>query len=239
MKPFYKTLILVLVTAAGAVAMFLIDPIAQDPAYHRFTDTREYFGVPNFWNVVSNLPFLVAGVLGLLQSRRLASPDLATHYRAFCVAVALVALGSAWYHLAPDNARLVFDRMPMTIAFMTLLAAVIADRVNWVAGRALLWPLIVAGIASIAWWIRTEAAGHGDLRPYALVQFLPMLLLPLMLVLWKGEGLSARRLWMALGAYAAAKLAEYGDFHAVKHLLAALAAWWIIRAFQRSPASAL
>jgi hypothetical protein len=239
MKPFYKTLILVLVTAAGAVAMFLIDPIAQDPAYHRFTDTREYFGVPNFWNVVSNLPFLVAGVLGLLQSRRLTSPDLATHYRAFCVAVALVALGSAWYHLAPDNARLVFDRMPMTIAFMALFAAVIADRVNWVAGRALLWPLVVAGIASIAWWIRTEAAGHGDLRPYALVQFLPMLLLPLMLFMWKGEGLSTRHLWIALSAYAAAKLAEFCDFHAVKHLLAALAAWWIVRAFQRSPASAL
>jgi hypothetical protein len=239
MKPFYKTLILVLITVAGVAAMFLIDPIAQDPAYHRFTDTREYFGIPNFWNVVSNLPFLVAGTLGLLQSRRLASPDLATHYLAFCVAVALVACGSAWYHLAPDNARLVFDRMPMTIAFMTLLAAVIADRVNWVAGRALLWPLIVTGIASIAWWIRTEAAGQGDLRPYALVQFLPMLLLPLMLLLWKGKGISARWLWMALGAYAAAKLAEYGDFHAVKHLLAALAAWWIIRAFQRSPASAL
>jgi len=239
MKPFYKTLILVLITVAGVAAMFLIDPIAQDPAYHRFTDTREYFGIPNFWNVVSNLPFLVAGALGLLQSGRLASPDLATHYRAFCAAVALVALGSAWYHLAPDNARLVFDRMPMTIAFMTLLAAVIADRVNWVAGRALLWPLIVTGIASIAWWIRTEAAGQGDLRPYALVQFLPMLLLPLMLLLWKGRGISARWLWMALGAYAAAKLAEYGDFHAVKHLLAALAAWWIIRAFQRSPASAL
>ena len=239
MKPFYKTLILVLVTVAAAAGMFLHDPFAQDPAYHRFTDTREYFGIPNFWNVVSNLPFLVAGALGLLQSGRLASPDLATHYRAFCAAVALVALGSAWYHLAPDNARLVFDRMPMTIAFMALLAAVIADRVNWVAGRALLWPLVVVGIASIAWWIRTEAAGHGDLRLYALVQFLPMLLLPLMLFMWKGEGLSTRHLCMALGAYAAAKLAEFCDFHAVKHLLAALAAWWIVRAFQRSPASAL
>ena len=239
MKPFYKTLVLVLVTAAAAAAAFLLDPIPQDPAYHRFTDTRAYFGIPNFWNVASNLPFLVAGALGLLQSRRLASPDLATHYRVFCAAVALVALGSAWYHLAPDNARLVLDRMPMTIAFMTLLAAVIADRINWVAGRALLWPLIVAGIASIAWWIRTEAAGHGDLRAYALVQFLPMLLLPLMLLLWKGEGITARWLWMALVAYAVAKLAEFGDLHTVKHLLAALAAWMIIRAFQRSPASAL
>ena len=216
MKPFYKTLVLVLVTAAAAAAAFLVDPIPQDPAYHRFTDTRAYFGIPNFWNVASNLPFLVAGALGLLQSRRLASPDLATHYRVFCAAVALVALGSAWYHFAPDNARLVLDRMPMTIAFMTLLAAVIADRIE--LGRP---------------------AGHGDLRAYALVQFLPMLLLPLMLLLWKGEGIAARWLWMALVAYAVAKLAEFGGLHTVKHLLAALAAWMIIRAFQRSPASAL
>jgi hypothetical protein len=71
------------------------------------------------------------------------------------------------------------------------------------------------------------------------VQFLPMLLVPLMLLPVERQGISARWLWMALGAYAAAKLAEYGDVHAVKHLLAALAAWWIIRAFQRSPASAL
>ena len=219
--------------------MFLLDPIPQNQSYHQYVGAREYFGIPNFWNVVSNLPFVVAGALGLLQSRRIASPDLATHYRVFCAAVMLIALGSAWYHLAPDNARLVWDRMAMTIAFMTLLAAVIADRVSWVAGRALLWPLVVAGIASIGWWIRTEAAGQGDLRSYALVQFLPMLLVPLMLFLWKGEGLTARWLWMALGAYAAAKLAEYGDVHPLKHLLAALAAWWIIRAFQRSPASAL
>ena len=87
----------------------------------------------------------------------------------------------------------------------------IADRISWVAGRALLWPLVVAGIASIAWWVRTEAAGAGDLRPYALVQFLPMLLMPLMLLLWRGEGLSARPLWMAFGAYALAKLAEHFD----------------------------
>lgn len=239
MKPFYKTLSLLLVAAAAIAAAFALDPIPQDPAYHRFTDTRSFFGIPNFWNVASNLPFLVVGALGLLQQGRLASPALATHYRTLCGAIVLVALGSAWYHLAPDNARLVFDRLPMTVAFMALFSAVIADRVSWVAGRALLWPLIAAGVASILFWIRGEAAGAGDLRAYALVQFLPMLLIPLILVLWRGEGLSARRLWMALAAYAAAKLAEHFDIHALKHLAAGLAAWWILRAFQKSPASAL
>lgn len=222
----------------------------QDPAYHGFADTRTLLGIPNFWNVATNLPFLAVGALGLLQQSRLASPPLATHYRTYCGAIALVAIGSAWYHLAPDNARLVWDRLPMTVAFMALFAAVIADRISWIAGRALLWPLVVAGIASIAWWIRGEAAGHGDLRAYGLVQFLPMLLVPLILVLWRGEGIAAQRLWMALGAYAAAKLFEYFDAglyaaggllsgHSLKHLAAALASGWVVRAFQRSPASAL
>ncbi|HWN07532.1 MAG TPA: hypothetical protein VNO53_10255 [Steroidobacteraceae bacterium] len=199
--------------------------------------------------MASNLPFLLAGALGLLQSRRISSADLATHYRVLCVVVALVAFGSAWYHLSPSIPALVWDRLPMTVAFMALLSAVIADRISWLAGRALLWPLVVAGIASIAWWVRTESAGAGDLRPYALVQFLPMLLIPLMLLAWRGEGLSSRRLWMALGAYVLAKLAEHFDValfaatgfggHALKHLFAALAAWWILRAFQGAPARAL
>lgn len=250
MTPFYKTLLLVLAGVAAVAVAFLFDPVPQDPAYHGFADTRTLLGIPNFWNVATNLPFLAVGALGLLQQSRLASPPLATHYRTYCGAIALVAIGSAWYHLAPDNARLVWDRLPMTVAFMALFAAVIADRISWIAGRALLWPLVVAGIASIAWWIRGEAAGHGDLRAYGLVQFLPMLLVPLILVLWRGEGIAAQRLWMALGAYAAAKLFEYFDAglyaaggllsgHSLKHLAAALASGWVVRAFQRSPASAL
>ena len=245
----YKVLLLIAVVAAATGGLLLIDPIPQDPAYHRFADARTIFGIPNFWNVASNLPFLLAGALGLLQSRRIAWPDLATHYRVLAVAVAAVAFGSGWYHLAPSIPALVWDRLPMTVAFMALLSAVIADRISWLAGRALLWPLVVAGIASIAWWVRTEGARAGDLRPYALVQFLPMLLIPLMLLMWSGEGLSSRRLWMALGAYVLAKVAEHFDAalfaatgmggHALKHALAALAAWWILRAFQGAPARAL
>jgi len=244
-----KVLLLVAMAAAAIGGVFLLDPIPQNQDYHRFVDGRTLLGVPNFWNVASNLPFLIAGGLGLLQVRRIASTDLATHYRVFSAAIALVALGSAWFHLSPSTPTLVWDRLPMTVAFMSLLSAVIADRISWVAGRALLWPLIVAGIASIAWWLRTEMAGAGDLRPYALVQFLPMLLIPLMLLMWRGEGLSSRPLWMAFAAYVFAKLAEHFDAaiftstgmggHALKHLFAALAAWWIVRAFQGAPARAL
>ena len=238
--------------AAAAIAgVWLLEPISQDPAYHAFADRRALSGVPNFWNVTSNLPFLVVGLLGWSWIRRIASPPLATHYRVLFTSIAFVAFGSGWYHLAPSNASLVWDRLPMTVAFMALFTALVADRISWLAGRALLWPLIVAGIASIAWWVRTEAAGAGDLRPYALVQFLPMLLMPLVLVMWRDGSLAARSLWLAFGAYALAKFFEHFDAavfaatgglvagHALKHLAAALAAWWILRAFQGAPARAL
>lgn len=250
MSAFYRNLAIGAVAALAIAGAFLLDPIPQDPAYHDFADKRAFFGVPNLWNVVSNLPFLFASALGFGRLRRLASPALRTHYLLLCVAVAFVAFGSAWYHLKPSNPALVWDRLPMTVAFMVLFSAIVADRVSWLAGRALLWPLVAAGIASIAWWIRTEAAGQGDLRPYAIVQFLPMLLVPMILLLWRESDLSTKPLWLGFGAYAVAKLAEYFDApilaatggfsgHSLKHLFAALAAWWIIRSFQRSPASAL
>lgn len=240
-----------LVAAAAVGGVWLLDPIPQDPGYYDFADQRGFFGVPHFWNVATNLPFLVIGILGWVRTGHIASPALATHHRLLCTAIALVAFGSGWFHHAPSNATLVWDRLPMTAGFMTLFSALVADRISWLAGRALLWPLVVAGIASIAWWVRTEAAGAGDLRAYALVQFLPMALIPLILLLWRGGSLAARPLWLALGAYALAKLFEYFDAavfaatgglvagHALKHLAAALATWWLLRAFQGGPARAL
>jgi hypothetical protein len=242
-----------LVSAVSAIAVigaFLLDPIPQDPAYHSFADETQLLGVPNIWNVATNLPFLFIGLLGLARAQSLSDATLGLHYRVFCTGVALVALGSAYYHYDPSTPALVWDRLPMTVAFMALFAAVLTDRVSPPLGRALLWPLVTLGVASIAWWVRTELAGDGDLRPYALVQFLPMLLLPLILLLSKGGSLDTAFLWMSLAVYGAAKLAEHFDLpildatgvvsgHSLKHLLAALGAWWAIRAFQKSPARAL
>jgi len=230
------------VAAAAIAAMFWIDPIPQDPAYHAFADARKMANVANAWNVLSNLPFLAVGVYGFATLRRLASPQMRTHYVVLTAGVTLVALGSAWYHFEPSTRTLVWDRLPMTVAFMALFTAVIADRFSWVIGRALLSPSIVAGVASIAWWIRTEMMGAGDLRFYVIVQFLPMLLIPLMLLLRPGQWLRAQWLWAGLGVYLAAKIAEYFDAaiysglgvvsgHSLKHLLAAVGCAWVLRAF--------
>ena len=241
-----------IVTAAAIAAAFWLDRIPQDPGYHEFADRNALFGIPNFWNVATNLPFLFVGMVGLAWRSRLQAQAQQNQYMIFCIGVALVGFGSAYYHWAPSTPTLVWDRLPMTVAFMALFSAVIQDRVSERLGRILLWPLVIAGVATIAWWYWSELAGRGDLRPYAVVQFLPMLLIPLMLLLFSGRGLRDAWLWATLSAYVLAKVAEYFDAaiygvsgflsgHSIKHLLAALAVWCAIRAFctYKSPARAL
>lgn len=239
----WKPAVLVLLSLVAIIGLFMTPPIAQDPGYHAFADERTWLGIPNFVNVATNLPFLFIGALGLRRLSRLSTSELRGHFIVFCAGVGLVALGSAWYHLAPSTPALVFDRLPMTVAFMALFSAVISDRMSAPFGRRSLWPLVAIGIASIAWWHWTELGGAGDLRPYALVQFLPLLLMPLILLLYGKGALQAKWLWAGFAAYVGAKIAEYFDAaildglqvisgHGIKHLLAALSAWWILRAFQ-------
>lgn len=246
----WRALLMLAIAAAGVAIAFSLPPIPQDPGYHHFADTRTLLGVANFWNVASNLPFVLVGLYGLGRLPRLEAAAFRPAFVVLCVGTALVGAGSAYYHLAPSTPTLVWDRLPMSIAFMALFSAVIQDRVSPRIGRALLGPLVVAGMASIAWWVMTEARAAGDLRPYAVVQFLPMLLMPLMLVLYRGTGLRDGWLWATLGTYALAKLAEHFDAavyaaagtvggHTLKHLLAALAVLCAIRAFLRAaPAAA-
>ena len=242
-----RSWLLGLVAVAAIAAAFWLDRIPQDPAYHEFADSNTLFGIPNFWNVATNLPFLFVGLIGFSWRARLQDRARQTQYVVFCIGVALVGFGSAYYHWSPSTPTLVWDRLPMTIAFMALFSAVIQDRVSERLGRILLWPLIIAGVATIAWWYWSELAGRGDLRPYAVVQFLPMLLIPLMLLLFSGRGLHAAWLWATLTAYVLAKVAEYFDAaiygasgilsgHSIKHLLAALAVLWAVNAF-RQPAA--
>ena len=236
--------------AVAAMALAAVLPrLAQDPAYHRFADGRRFWGVPNGLDVWSNLAFPLVGLWGLI--RVVAAPaggpgDPFTDsrerwpYAVVCIGVALTGLGSAWYHAAPDNARLVWDRLPMTLVFMGMLAAVVAERVNVAAGLVLLPILVASGLASIAYWHASEAVGAGDLRPYALVQFFPALAIPLMLWLFPARYTRGGDIVVVLVIYGAAKIFEVLDGrifamggvvsgHTLKHLMAALACWWLIR----------
>lgn len=237
------------VTVAAAALAAAVPRIAQDPAYHHFADDRRLFGVANGLNVVSNVPFFLVGLWGLgrVLSVRAGEPSSAFiasrerwPYVFVCAGVALTGLGSAWYHLVPDTGRLVWDRLPMTLVFMGLLAAVVVERVDVVAGLVRLPLLLAAGLGSVVYWHATEAAGVGDLRPYGLVQFLPTLAIPLMLWLFPARYTRGGDVLIVLLIYGAAKLFEALDGrifawggivsgHSLKHLAAALACWWLLR----------
>jgi len=223
-----------IIFCAVIVAM-LIPPVSQPPGYHDFADKREIFGIPNFWNVVSNLPFLVIGIFGVALARLGTVPggipELRSIYLVFFIGTALVGLGSGYYHLNPSNETLFWDRLPMTSAFAAFFCIVIGEYVSVRLGKRLLWPLLLTGVFSVVYWSYTESLGRGDLRPYALVQFLPIVLTLLILVTYRSPFKNSRYMWAIIGTYAVAKFAEALDEqsyhfltglsgHSLKHFIA-------------------
>ena len=238
---------ILLISIAGIIGMLMVEPIAQDSGYHQFADQRTILGIPNFWNVVSNLPFLIVGLMGLFSLLRPGRIQFITElkpaYVLFFAGVALVNCGSGYYHLWPGNETLVWDRLPMTFAFMALFAVIIAEFSSLKAGRFALWPLVIFGVFSVFYWHFTETAGRGDLRLYALVQFLPMLLIPLFLLLFKPRFTLTSGYWALLLAYLLAKVFEYFDEslleslgfisgHSLKHIVAALGVFLLLRTYK-------
>lgn len=227
------------IAATAVVALSFVGPIPQDPNYHLFADARRIFWVPNFWNVISNVPFIVAGAFGLTRLSRLSHAQSSESYLVLCIGVLLTGLGSAYYHEAPSNATLLWDRLPMTVAFMALLSLLLGERVARRHRRGSLWALVSIGVGSTLYWAWTESSGHGDLRLYLLVQFLPVVLLPLILLMFRQKYLSNALLLSAFGLYVAAKALEHFDGqvfaalgymsgHAIKHVVAAAAVLCII-----------
>jgi Ceramidase len=221
--------------------MFFIAPIPQDPHYHQFADQRHLCSVNHFWNVMSNLPFLLVGIYGLWRFKKIEIEYIKWAYWCFCVGVILVCFGSGYYHFNPNNHTLVLDRLPMTIAFMALFSLLLHERVLSNPKTFTLTPLLIIGTASVFYWGWTESRGQGDLRFYALVQFLPIILIPLILWLYPKRYFSSSYLLWAFAFYFLAKLLEHFDAiiyqalgqmsgHSLKHVSAAIAVFWIIHA---------
>jgi Ceramidase len=213
-------------------ALLPLPPVLQDQGYHQFADQRELFGIPNFWNVVSNLPFIAIGAVGLLRVRRDATTTV------LFTGLLLTGFGSSYYHLNPNDGTLFWDRLPMTLCFAAILAAVVEERVDARAGAMLLWPLLAIGFASLLLWRWT-----GDLRLYAWAQFFPCLALVLILCFFPPKYTGAAYWIAAAVLYALAKLLEFLDAkiysvgsilsgHTLKHLAAAAAGFAILRLFQ-------
>ncbi|MBF0500798.1 MAG: alkaline phytoceramidase [Candidatus Riflebacteria bacterium] len=243
-------------------------PIPQNPEYHSFADQRMFAGIPNTFDTISNVAFMLVGGAGLwIIIRRRSQSDVQGEqqgaasnggsqgsdngslialrrdecpvYMAFFAGVFLVGLGSGWYHLHPDNLTLVWDRLPMTTAFLALGLLPVAERVSTRAANILLAPALICGLFSVVYWHLTESMGGGDLRPYLFVRVLPLFTLLLTTVLFPPRYTGGHELFIGVGLFALATIAEHSDKeifamvgimsgHTIKHLLAAFGAYRVI-----------
>ncbi|MEW6038905.1 MAG: alkaline phytoceramidase [Pseudomonadota bacterium] len=230
--------------AMAAVVAFL-PPLAQPQTYHRFADGRALFGLPNFLNVVSNLPFLLVAMLGLAALHR-PRPGAFVEGRerlpwaVFFLGLTATGFGSAWYHLGPDNASLFWDRLPLSVCFGALLAAMIAERVCVRVALALLAPLVGTAIGTVLYWRFSQTGGAENVLPYFAFQAGAILFGVFLVRFFPPAYTHESDLVRAAAFYAAAVAAEYFDpaifaiggvvsGHTLKHLLAALAVYQLVR----------
>ena len=239
-SPSSRCFLLAVISLGSLLMVFTQPPFGQDLGYHRFADQRDFLGLPNFFNVISSLPFVIVGVAGISFCLRNRLGDLRIAWLSFFAGVTLVVPGSAFYHWTPNNASLVLDRLAMTVAFMGLTTAILGEYAGARIGRILLAPALTLGLMSVLYW-----HWFNDLRLYAWVQFFPLAVLPIVaLVLcrrYTGQGFLA----IALVCYVLAKLAEGYDHeifemthdlvsgHTLKHLLAASGGYAILLMLKR------
>ena len=243
----WKHISLLGIVFVAILSMFFISAIPQDVSYHDFADQRIFYGVPNFFNVISNLPYLIFGLIGyylvfkevrlpIIQSLKLA-------YTIFFIAVALVCFGSGYYHLNPDNSSLLWDRLPMTLAFMSFFTVILGEYVHEKTAQQLYFPLLITGLISVVYWYWTETLNQGDLRLYILIQFLPIVLTPLILLLFPSRFTHSHYYWLIIVCYMLAKVFELADQfvfdalkiisgHSLKHIISALAPFLMYKALK-------
>ncbi|XP_071736871.1 uncharacterized protein [Rutidosis leptorrhynchoides] len=227
-------MISVIAVVCFIVLMFVTPSIPQDQQYHDFADQRQFLGIPNALNVISNVPFLIIGVIGLILCYyknffKLSLQGELCGWTFFYIGVTAVGFGSSYYHLQPNDATLVWDRLPMTFAFTSIVAIFIIERIDQRKGTYSIIPLILVGVISILYWRFFD-----DLRPYALVQFIPMIAIPLMAIILPPMYTHSTYWLWAAGFYLLAKVEEAADDtiykwthhvvsgHTLKHLCAAM-----------------
>jgi len=243
-----RQLLLVSIALALFVALFVMSPIAQDQTYHQFADQNSLLSIPNFWNVISNIPFLIVGLLGLsaIAKNKITGglSELRNIYIAFFIGLIFTAFGSSYYHWNPNDVSLVWDRIPMTLSFMAFFTAVFGENISIKFAKRMFYPLLIIGVLTVIYWIITESNGAGDLRPYVLVQFLPVIMIPLILWLYPSPFSCQRYIILVLMAYVVAKLMEYFDHqifemlggmsgHSIKHVVAALGTYFFYLALKK------
>lgn len=250
-------------TGVAVLVTALLPRIPQPQGYHGFADERTLLGIPYALNVLSNVPFLVVGVIGLWwmwrsssyrsktglggapTSLRFRDPRERVPAAALFAGLVTTALGSAWYHLEPNNHTLVYDRLGMIPGFMAVLPLALAERVSAKWGARLTAPLVALGVASVVLWDWSERAGAGDLRFYGFLQGYAFLATAGVLLLTTPR-YDRQMDWVySIGCYGLAKVFELFDGafyaatghavsgHSLKHVAAAVGGWFVLRMMQK------
>jgi hypothetical protein len=233
---------LILICLGSFIYLFSIPAITQDPIYHQFIDTRMFGEIPNTQDVLSNLFFIVVGLLGLKEALNKKVPR-ETPWIAFFASILLVAPGSAYYHWSPNNFTLVWDRLPMSLAFMALFIGLMSEHISRKSEKLLPWALLL-GVSSVLVWAIT-----GDLRFYFWIQFSSFIIIPLILIFFSSRYTHKLFYVFTLLFYGFAKWSEVKDReifnwshhflsgHTLKHILAAIGIgglWWMIKIRKKS-----
>lgn len=211
--------------------------------------------IPNFGDVASNIVILIGGLSGILALMMLSTSsdekypfsdaDTSTWQLNVClplffVATVAVSIGSTYYHWFPNDSTLVWDRLPMTVAFAAIFCFMLDEYLppsidddgddNNGIGQAALTPLIALGIASVLYWSYTD-----DLRLYAVVSILPLFLMPVLVISFRPRHTGTLQQILGLALYGGAKVCEEKDYeiflwtgrrisgHSLKHILAGFA----------------
>ena len=228
-----RVLAFLVLMAFSLLGLLLLPKISQDQAYHGFADQRTILGIPYFWNVISNLPFIAIGIAGIRRSQR--DPAIFVLF----LGILMTGFGSSYYHLDPNDETLFWDRLPMSISFMAILALTIEERLDTQAGAILLWPLIAIGVFSLLLW-----RWNGDLRLYGWVQLFPCAALPVLFFLFPPKYTGTSYWVIAAALYGLAKIFEFYDGaifsagsilsgHTLKHVAAAAACFAVLRHFEK------
>jgi len=235
-----KIIILISLFAVSFIAVMLIGEIEQYQQYHIFADNRTFFAVPNFFDVSSNLLFAVVGMIGSVFAYKRVRREAYYSWITMFAGVTLVSLGSGYYHWNPNDAALVWDRMPMMIGFMGLFSAVMTEFVNPKLERVMLVPAVFIGVLSVIYWQYTD-----DLRFYIWLQSVTFLAITAVLFLYEGRFTLNRYLLYAFGLFILSKITELGDRqlysvtnsllsgHTLKHILSALAVFYLYLMLKR------
>ena len=238
-----------LVLAAATLLLALLAallPVTALPAhYHDFADQRAWLGLPHAMDVLTNLPFALMGVWGLVWLRRLPAGCIGAAQRVlagvFFGGLLLTTLCSSFYHWAPDNAHLFIDRLGMSLAFTGLLGLAVADRISGRTGLAL-----AAFIAIVAPATALIDARLGNMTPWAVLQGGGLALLAALALRRPRGGALGFSVGAVIAFYLLAKVLELADApvfaltqgiisgHSAKHVVAALAAWPVLWAVRRA-----